>query len=198
MLPLLEGATGEILLRAGIEFVRTNLSIEQCRGIVYLLNDAGLVATPSLVSVSLRSPFLRRIEHAMAAVSVTAPESGEHGRSGNARRAALRAERRIREALADVERHRADARRVRSLLWTIFTQHAWLQLDPGPLRRELRDSLAAGLLDSCERLLDDAGSEAIRRTLRADDMLFHRETGWKGSHSKLELPVHPPILFTLY
>jgi hypothetical protein len=171
MLPLLEGATGDLLLRAALDLVHTNLNAEQCRGIVYLLNDAGLTAAPSMVEVMLRSPFRKRIERA------TPDHSAEHavadlayeGKSGDA----LRAEKRIRSALAEAEDSHGDPRRVRWLLWTMFTQHAWLQLEAGQNRKMLRDSLAVGLIDACRRLHDESGVATIHRTLRADDLLFH-------------------------
>lgn len=173
MLPLLEGATGDLLLRAGLDLVRTNLSAEQCRGIVYLLNDAGLTAAPSMVEVTLRSPFRKRIERAAPDVSASHAVAGlgYEGKSGDA----LRAEKRIRAALADAEDSRDDPRRVRRELWTMFTQHAWLQLEAGKTRRLLRDSLAACLMDACLRLHDESAAATIRRTLRADDLLFRED-----------------------
>ena len=178
MLPLLEGATGDLLLRAGLDLVHTNLSAEQCRGIVYLLNDAGLTAAPSLVEVTLRSPFRKRIERGAPDISASHAVAGlaYEGKSGDA----LRAEKRIRKALADAETARDDPRRVQRQLWTMFTQHAWLQLEAGKNRRLLRDSLAACLIDACQRLHDGGGIATIRRTLRADDLLFRGEQKASG------------------
>ncbi|MBE0642933.1 MAG: hypothetical protein IH600_02540 [Bacteroidetes bacterium] len=172
LLPMLEGATGDLILRAGLDLVHTNLTSEQCRGIVYLLNDAGVTRAPSLITVTLRSRFRDRIERAGP------PPAAKHavhgldyaGKGGDA----ARAERRIRRALADAARQRGDARRVRSLLWTLFVQHAWLQLEVGTSRSALRDSIAGSLAEACAALKDDDGIMVIRRTLRADNLLFPR------------------------
>ncbi len=174
MLPLLEGATGELLMRAGLDLVHTNLTLEQCRGIVYLLNDAGLSRAPSLVDVMLRSPFRDRIERKSGTPGPdrTLQRTASSGRAD----AGSRAEHRIRKALAEADAHRGDARRVRGALWTMFIQHAWLQMKAGTERRVLRDSLAARLAEACTRLGDQLSLDVIRKTLRADDQLFTRDS----------------------
>ena len=185
LLPLLEGATGELLLRAGLDLVHSNLTAEQCRGLVYILNDAGMADSPSLVDVTLRSRFRGRIERAMPAGTVdpAAPHAVAglryDGMGGDARRA----ERRIRSVLAEAAGNRGRPERVRALLSTLFTQHAWLQLPTGALRRQLRDSLAAGLLDACVRMGDAAAVQRIRRTLRADERLFPPAPGERAGAS---------------
>ncbi|MFZ1730170.1 MAG: hypothetical protein WBQ23_15370 [Bacteroidota bacterium] len=172
LLPILEGATGELLMSAGLDLVHTNLTAEQCRGIVYLLNDAGVGHAPSLINVTLRSRFRKSIERdapdpaAMHAVT----GSDYVGKGGKSDAAELR----IREALAAADAHRGDARRVRAMLWTVFTQHAWLQLEAGETRRVLRDSLAGHLIEACSHLQDDNSVMVIRRALRADNLLFSR------------------------
>lgn len=173
MLPLLEGATGELLMRAGFDMVRTNLTLEQCRGIVYLLNDAGLSRAPSLIQVTLRSPFRGRIERKAELTEQNPPvrQAGSTGSAGTG----SGAERRIRRVLAEAGEQRGNARQVRSTLWTMFIQHAWLQMKVGEERRKLRDSLAALLAEACLRLSDQYSMEVIRKTLRADDQLFPRD-----------------------
>ncbi|MBR9979355.1 MAG: hypothetical protein KFH87_14820, partial [Bacteroidetes bacterium] len=84
-----------------------------------------------------------------------------------------RAEQRIRKALNESMAYDGDARRVRAALWTMFTQHAWLQIKGETTRRELRDALASRLLDACARLQDEQTIAGIYRTLRADSILFH-------------------------
>lgn len=170
ILPMLEGATGDLILRAGLDLVRTNLTAVQCRGIVYLLNDAGVARAPSMIAVTLRSRFRSRIEREAPDPDAVHAVRGMNyaGKGGDAERA----ETRIRRALAEARQHRDDARRVRSLLGTMFTQHAWLQLAAGEERRILRDSLAASLAEAFTALKDPDGVMMIRRTLRADNLLF--------------------------
>jgi hypothetical protein len=184
-LPILEGATGELLMRAGLDLVHTNLTAEQCRGIVYLLNDAGVGRAPSMITVNLRSRFRERIERgAPDPAAVHAVRDIDYAGKGGDND---RAERRIRKALADADANRGDARRVRSMLWTLFTQHAWLQLEAGETRRMLRDSLAGHLVEACSRLRDENAVVLIRRALRADDLLF--SLGKDGrDHSAVIIP----------
>jgi hypothetical protein len=177
MLPLLEGATGDLLLRAGLELMRTNLTLEQCRGIVYLLNDAGVPDSPELVDVTLRSPFRHRIERRGPDPSITfrttEPARVQAGApSDRGGEVPGRAETRIRRALSEAARRVDDDRAVRTLLWTMFSQHAWMQMPRGAARRELRDSLATVLGAACMRLGDSTGRAVIDRTVRADELLF--------------------------
>lgn len=170
MLPLLDGVTGDLLLHAGRDLVRTNLTMEQCRGMVYLLNDAGLAARPAGITVQLRSRFRRQVEGESLPVSYAHAVRGiDYGDMGGASDAA---ERRIRAALRRAADHSARPQRVRSALWTLFQQHAWLQLPNRETRRQLRDSLALLLIDACDRLGAPAEVAGIRRTLQADDVLF--------------------------
>ncbi len=182
MLPLLDGAAGDLLLHAGRDFVHTNLTLEQCRGIVYLLNDAGMAARPASVSVHLRSRFRRQVARGelppMYAHAVRGFDfSDRGGRSGLA-------ERRIRAALREAAQE-SRPQGVRHALHTLFHQHAWLQLPERSLRRHLRDSLAGQLAAACAQLGDTAEIDAIRRILRADDVLFPQEAVKSASRAQL-------------
>lgn len=174
MLPLLEGATGEALLRAGLELLETNLPVELCRGIVYLLNDADIGRRPGSVEVVLHSRFREHIEGRLPPAAIGSDASD--GAVGAGGKDAGKAEHRIRAALAEAHRLHARPERVRALLWTMFEQHAWLQLGRDADRRPLRDSLAAFLLEACTRLGDESGAARIRRIVRADNELFPVES----------------------
>lgn len=186
MLPLLDGATGALLLQAGLDLLETNLPPDVCRGIVYLLNDADIARHPDRISVSLRSRFRDRIASA-SPIAETLSGTGQdaagflpgdagaghaRARSGLSEDRHSRAEARMRAALAEGERLRAQPRKVQALLATMFAQHAWMQLPAGETRRALRDSLAAALLEAAGLLDDETSAASIRRTLRADDLLF--------------------------
>lgn len=173
LLPLLEGVTGDILLRAGLDLVHTNLSREQCRGIAYILNDAGAARLPELVSVRLRSRFRRHIERAPRVEAYAHAVPGIDYRDlGGTTHAA---ERRIRSALAEAAAGTEAPRRVRDRLLVMFRQHGWLQIGDRSVRRQLRDSLAATLLTACAQLGNTGEVREIRRTVEADNVLFYQE-----------------------
>jgi hypothetical protein len=182
MLPLLDGAAGDLLLHAGRDFVRSNLRMDQCRGMVYLLNDAGVASRPTCVTVHLRSRFRQQVARAELPLTyvhaVRGIDFNEFGGSSGT------AERRIRAALREAaEATRPE--RMHEALHTLFHQHAWLQLSARPLRRLLRDSLALQLLAACAQLGDTAEIARIRRTLRADDVLFQQGNGSPESSARL-------------
>ncbi|MCB2205692.1 LCP family protein [bacterium] len=175
-LPLLEGVTGEVILSAGQDLLHTNLSVLQCRGLVCLLNDAGLTERPDLVRVHLRSRFRKRIEqrHALRGNSLfVSSDADMQSRTigTGAHVAPTPAERILRRHIANAESSRSAAE-MYTTLWTLFEQHAWLQVQDEPSRRALRDTMAQLLIGVCQRLqrVDDIAH--IRRTLKADELLF--------------------------
>jgi len=170
LLPMLEGVTGEVLMRAGKDLVETNLTLEQCRGVVYLLNDAEVDALPSRVTVTLRSRFRRHIEVDVLpsdyAHSVRNIDYREMGGAGT------RAEQRIRLALREARAAESDGKQFHERVRTLFRQHAWYQISDHETRRLLRDSLAQHLFAITRQTGSREDIERIRRTLKADDILF--------------------------
>ena len=173
LLPLLEGVTGDVLLRAGLDLVHTNLSREQCRGIAYILNDAGAARLPDLVHVTLRSRFRKHIERTRPdgayAHAVPGIDYSDLGGTTTA------AEQRIRSALAASAADTGAPRRVRERLLVMFRQHGWLQIADRFVRRELRDSLAVTLMAACDMLGNTGEVREIRRTIDADNVLFYQQ-----------------------
>lgn len=173
MLPLLEGVTGDVLLRAGRDLVATNLSHDQCRGIAYLLNDAGVSMAASMVSVTIRSRFRKQIlSDQLEAPHQHAVRGIDYSDLGGT---TTLAERRIRKALAKAEADSASPQRVHDRLWTMFQQHGWMQIADRDVRRALRDSLAVVLKSACTDLGRNHDIALIHRTVKADEILFHRE-----------------------
>lgn len=172
LLPLLEGVTGDVLLRAGLDLAHTNLTQQQCRGIAYLLNDAGVTCTPQLISVTLKSPYRKRIERqpGEGVYAHAVPGIDYEDLGGRTRAAELH----IREALTDASADAGFPQRVRDHLWVLFRQHGWLQISDREMRRRLRDSLAICLLDACTQLGNAGEVREIRRTVEADDILFYQ------------------------
>jgi hypothetical protein len=171
-LPLLEGVTGELLVRAGRDFISTNLSTDQCLGVAYLLNDAGLATLPANLTVRLRSRFRESIERSEPGSSYAQSVEGNGNRNTGGTRDA--AEIRIRKALGITNTETAPSGILPEKLWTLFRQHAWLQVTDHGTRRQLRDSLAQRLLTVCARSGDEALAREITRTVRADDVLFYQ------------------------
>jgi len=169
-LPKLEGATGELLLRAGLHFVETNLTPELCLGLVYTLNDAGLAGHAERVRHVLFGPFEKRFArrppidfttHAVVGLTEGKIKSGDG-----------RAESRIRAALAKACRHVQSPRQVKRDLWQIFTQRGWLQISDKETRKELRDSIAYLLHSAFATVGDVSALRDLRSVLRTDSLLF--------------------------
>ncbi len=179
LLPMLGEATGSVLLSQGLRFMRTNLRTEECHGLAILMNDAGIAEHPERVRVRVRSPYDARLQRD-AEATIPGADTGDREDS--------RAEHRIVAALTGARGKKSEI--VVRRLWTMFQQHAWLQVPEHTRRRELRDTLAARLTAAWTALERPSECGFIERTLEADDALFQLYQP-RTDAGRVSLSAHP-------
>ncbi len=162
LLPLLGESTGGIVIGQGLRLVRSNLSFGQCRGMALLLLDAGIAQEHGRVYATVCSPFAR---HLADDAGATRADAKRLAMSGNA------AERRLSNALAGSSRAKPD--QVIHLLWTMFQQHAWLQVQDRLRRRELRDAMAVRLTKAFAANGNKHACRVISNTIEAEEAVFY-------------------------
>jgi hypothetical protein len=161
VLPMLGEASGNLLITYGLRYVQSNLKVDECRGLALLLLDAGIEKQPERVIARVRSPYNARLaDDAHAASSMRSVT----------RSASVDAERRIRRALE--RSRRAEPAAVVVDLWTLFQQHAWLQVQDIEVRVELRDAMAVQLATALTALGRHEEQRYVAATLEAEDSLF--------------------------
>jgi hypothetical protein len=171
LLPKFEGLSGELLLSAALAFVETNLQKDFCLGLLYALNDAGIATPAGMVEQKVYGAGQKRLNHLLL------PDDEEHavGRADYSRLAPTtrtRAERLLRDVLAQAARSGTRPRAMIPRLRTMFQQRCWHQIPTEKTRTALRDSLATVLKRACAASGDSVSVRMIEEILRSDDILF--------------------------
>ncbi len=168
-LPMFEGFTGEMLLKAGMLLVDTNVPRDVALGLVYVLNDAGASSRPESITHSLHG----------AKAGVWVAKEGDSSRAVPAGKYAdmqptttVRAESVLRSRLREAHASEGRPRAVRSLLWQIVQQRGWLQIPDRSVRTTLRDSLCAVLDRALAAQGDEPGRQRVQQILIAERELF--------------------------
>ena len=175
--PLLTGASGDLLLTAGLQFVTTNLTKEFCLGLIYALKEKGFpTAQPNMIRLRMLPIYKMRLAE-MFPDSTTITNTLNHADKvlseeldGFNVNVARLIRKKVQKAVSDSSR----PQRVVSLLARFYSQRAWMQI---PNRRErigLRDSMLYCLSNAYYRLGEEAKYQQVIKVREAEDLLYDR------------------------
>ncbi len=177
---LLTGASGEIILTAGLQLVSTNLTKDFCLGLLYNLKERGFPKQRS-DGVRLRTLPIYKIRLAeMLPDSVTIHStlqkadqilSEEIGEVHVNVTSFLR--KKLRKAIADS----SHPSRVISDLHRYYSQKAWMQIQNRNERIGLRDSLLYCLGNAYKKLGKNIEVQQIIDSRNAEDLLYEKVNG---------------------
>jgi anionic cell wall polymer biosynthesis LytR-Cps2A-Psr (LCP) family protein len=174
---LFTGATGELILTAGLNFVETNLTREFCKGLIYALEQRGFPDhRPDAVRVRVLPLYKIRLKE-MTADSVTVARTIARTKqivqddpSPNVNVTAL-LRRHVASAIEDSSR----PGKVISRLKRLSEQHAWLQIQDFRARIGVRDSLLHCLERAYRRQGNNADADRVVDIKRSEDVLIQRQ-----------------------
>jgi hypothetical protein len=175
--PLLTGATGDMIVTAGLSFLTTNMSKDFCLGLVYSLKSRGFPGHREDV-VRLRMPpgnNLRLKE--MVADSATIHNTlarverrlGNDGDDGTPDVASY-----LRRVNTRAMKESSSPGKIVHRLRRLNEQHAWLQVRDHRARLGIRDTLTSLLAFAYEKLGQPENAEAVRATRRAEELLIQQ------------------------
>lgn len=175
---LLTGATGDVLLSAGLHFVTTNLTKEFCQGLIYAMQernfphhrtDAVRLRMPSIYKFRLKDMVAdsATVARTMAMIDRRVDEEDNHIPD-----VAQYLRKQHRLALADTAR----PGRVITRLSRLNEQRAWVQIQDRSIRRELRDAISTTLESAYRRVGKTADADKVMNARRAEDLLLGGDT----------------------
>lgn len=171
---LLTGVTGELILTAGLHFVKTNLTKDFCKGMIYSLEQKNFPDhRRDAVRLRMLPMYKIRLKE-MVADSLTIANTLERNRRivGEEEMRVIDVANHLRKmnrlALADSTR----PDRVISRLRRLSEQHAWLQVRNMEDRAGIRDTLLMALERAYRRKGNVAEAESIVNLRRSEDLLF--------------------------
>jgi len=174
---LFTGATGELILAAGLNFVSTNLTRDFCKGLIYSLEQRGFPDhRPDAIRVRVLPMYKIRLKEMTAdslTVSRTIARTKQMVQDDPSPHVDVTAllRRHIRAALADSS-HPA---KVITRLKRLSEQHAWLQIQDFRTRIGVRDTLLNCLEGAYRRRGDDAEADRVVEIRRSEDVLIQRQ-----------------------
>lgn len=171
---LLTGATGDVLLSAGLHFVTTNLTKEFSQGLIYAMQernfphhraDAVRLRMPSIYKFRLKDMTAdsATVARTMALIDRRVDEEDNHIPD-----VAQYLRKQHRLALADTAR----PGRVITRLSRLNEQRAWVQIQDRLMRKELRDAISTTLEDAYRRVGKTAEADKVMNARRAEDLLL--------------------------
>jgi len=172
--PLLTGASGDLILTAGLAFVSTNLTKDFCKGLIYALEERKF-PKHRYDAVRLRMPSLYRIRlKDMTADSATIAQTNKRLDNivGEKKAPNINVARYLRrlnsEAAADSNRPGQVIFKLRRL----SEQHAWIQIRDRETRIGIRDTML-NLLDRAYRKVGKhSEADKLLELRRAEDVLI--------------------------
>lgn len=176
---LFTGATGDLLVAAGLQFVNTNLTKDRCLGIIQSLREKGFPRhRTDAIRVRMLPIYKIRLTEMLPdsgtvrqtltkADQVLAEEIDDgHGRIN----VAMMLRRKVRKAFSDSMR----SSRVVYELGRMYEQRAWLQIGNRKERLGLRDSLLYVLGRAYKKLGEEAKVQQIIDGRAAEDSLYQK------------------------
>ncbi|MCZ7557240.1 MAG: LCP family protein [Bacteroidia bacterium] len=177
--PLMTGATGDVIISAGLNFVTTNLTREFCLGLVYSLEQRGFPThRPDAVRLRLLPGYNIRLKE-MVADSVTINRTlakVEHslGENGSGGRDVLKFLRNVnRKAASDSARPGQVIHRIGRLV----EQRAWLQIRDVQTRVGVRDTMMSLLERAYRKVGKQEAADRVAASLEAEKILLRTPTG---------------------
>ncbi len=170
---LFTGATGDLILAAGLNFVATNMSKDFCQGLVYAMDQRGF-PTHRSDAVRLRMPptykiRLKDMAVDSATIARTVARNRQYEEEDVPRIDVTRHLRRVtREAIADSNR----PGQVIFKLNRIAEQHAWIQIRDQRARVGIRDTLLTLLERAYRKVGKTAEADRVVDLRRSEDVLI--------------------------
>jgi anionic cell wall polymer biosynthesis LytR-Cps2A-Psr (LCP) family protein len=173
---LLTGATGDLLLTAGLNFVTTNLTKEMLQGLFYRLAQKGFPRHRSdAVRVRMLPMYKIRLKE-MTADSLTIHQTlkrsrdilGDDGPTVNVAQYLRNVNR---KALADSSR----SREVINKLSRLVEQHAWIQVQNQKERAGIRDTMLFCLGRAYRKAGNAAGADRLEALRKSEDTLLQNK-----------------------
>lgn len=173
--PLLTGATGDMIITAGLNFLTTNLSKDFCLGLVYSLKQRGFPDhRPDAVRLRMlpgNNIRLRQMVADSATIHNTlARVENRVGESNGAPDVASYLRRVYTRAMKDSTHPGKIVYRLRRL----NEQHAWLQVQDAQARGGIRDTLTSLLVFAYRQLGQTENAEAVLRARKAEELLMQQ------------------------
>lgn len=171
----LTGATGDVLLMAGLRFVNTNLTKDVCQGIIYGLQKKNF---PHHRSDAVRVRMVPGYQFRMQDYAADSATIARTGRRSDAiigddkapgQNVTARLRNIVRLAAADTAKRPAQVVR---RLEVVVDQHAWVQIQDKEVRKELRTVMTGMLERAYRRLQRPADAARVVAIREAEEVLL--------------------------
>lgn len=174
--PLLTGATGELILSAGLNFVTTNLTKDYCQGLIYALQQRNFPHHRfDAVRLRMLPQYKIRLKE-MTADSLTVAQTLQRARRvlGEGDAPVVNVPEYLRRANRLAAADSARPGQVIHRLRRLADQHAWLQIQDITTRNGIRDTLLTLLERAYRKAGKHAEAERLVTNRRSEDILLHR------------------------
>jgi anionic cell wall polymer biosynthesis LytR-Cps2A-Psr (LCP) family protein len=174
---LLTGATGDLLLSAGLNFVTTNLTKDYCKGLIYALQQRSFPANRS-DAVRLRMLPIYKIRlKEMSADSSTVAQTLQRNKRilGDDETPVVNVPDYLRRANRKAIEDSARPGQVVHRLQRLADQHAWVQIQDLRTRSGIRDTLLNLLERAYRKLGQNDHAEQVVANRRSEDILLQQK-----------------------
>ena len=180
-----DGFFGDLLVRAGLLLVETNLTADNIKTLVNQLKDKGFPRDSSAITVRVRPPMGTKFKVYDFSDDVTIAQLKSKIEKYNASRnrkdttyAGSKPPNVAPTLLKAIYNARLDSikrpKQVVRKLTTYFNQHAWLQVTDKKQRDQIRNDIEALLADAWTRLDKPHESERVHAVISAEKQLFEQ------------------------
>lgn len=180
-----DGFFGDLLVRAGLLLVETNLTADNIKTLVNQLKDKGFPRDSSAIIVRVRPPMGTKFKVYDFSDDVTISQLKNKIERYNASRnkrdttyAGSRPPNVAPQLLKAINNARLDSikrpKQVVRRLTTYFNQHAWLQVMDKKQREQIRTDIEVLLADAYTRLDKPRDSERVHSVISAEKQLFEQ------------------------
>ncbi len=175
------GAGGELLVAAGLQLVRTNLTFDVAQGLIYALAQTGFpLNRPEPVRVRMLPMYRYRLKDMWPdslTVSLTLARARERAHLPDSSHAHPDVQSRLRHVLSLAVADTARPWRVISRLEVFFNQRAWLQVRDLATRITIRDSIVELLSSAYRRRGKEKKAEEVIAVRDAENYLYRIKQG---------------------
>jgi hypothetical protein len=171
---MLKGASGEVIIRTGLQFVKTNLTADICKGLVHALSQKGF---PKHRSDAVRVKLPKRYKYKLKTI-LPETETIASIKNWAKRRGAKNRDhdnymmKRLRKMTRLASRDSNRAGRIIYRLERVAEQHAWFQIQNKRARYGIRDTIIGLLEYAYTKVGKLEKAKNIRESQRAEDLLW--------------------------
>jgi hypothetical protein len=171
---LLTGATGEVLLAAGLRFVNTNLTKDFCLGLIHALRKSNFPRNRTDAARVRMLPGFRMnlLDLLPDSVNIARASRSSDQIVGEQRAVGQNIAPRFKEQIRLARAESAKPARVIRRLRILVDQHIWIQIEDKNLRRALRDEAIGLLMDAYNKQGDTSAAESVKALKESEDALL--------------------------